>query len=69
MHYLHGSIFVWSVDGQVLHFWLVAGNRIAPVVLGNESLTIVARETGVAHRVDCVVWIQQSRYARIVIRF
>jgi len=64
---LHHSVLVRAVNGQIFHIGLVAGNRVALVVLGDESLSVLARESRKAQRVGRIVRIQQTGDAQFVV--
>ena len=53
--YLHHSVLIRAVNGQIFYIGLVARNRVALVVLGDESLSVLASESRIAQRVGRIV--------------
>ena len=65
--YLHYSVLVRPIDGQILYIWLVTWNCVALVILGGESLSVFASESRITERVGRVIRIQQTRDAHLVV--
>ena len=66
--YLHDSVLVWPVNGEILHFGFVTWDRVGLVVFAGVLLPVFASESWITEDVCRVVRVQKTSDTQFVVR-